>query len=69
MLTETLESRSMLVAFVCLEQCPVLWHTVALVLPPALPQGCEAWRCLGMGTPPWHTFPEVTSEGRELPTP
>lgn len=59
----------MLVAFAGLEQCHVLWHTVALVLPPACLPGCGAWRFMGMGTPPWHVFPEVTSEGRELPTP
>lgn len=59
----------MLVAFGCLEQHHVLWHTVALVLPPAHLQGCEAWRCLEVGTPPRHTLPEVNSEGGEPPTP
>lgn len=48
----------MLVAFAGLEQRPVLWHTVALVLPPAFLCGCEAWRCLGMGTPVGKGFVE-----------
>lgn len=49
-----------------LEQRHVLWHTVTAMLPPACPRSCEAWGCPGMGTPPWHVFLEVASQGKSV---